>query len=453
MAARQHLPQLDGVRAVAIAAVVAFHLGYLRGGWLGVDVFFVLSGYLITSLLVADGRPIGGVRRLLGAPGPSSPSRRAPLARGPVSVRLDRGSGPGTGPAPKPGPGHLVLRSQLAADHRRARLLRPVHRAEPPAAHLVAGHRGAVLPLLAVGARCLARGPLGAASVRPGTLWSAPRCSSPSLRWSGWGWPPICSGRTGPTWAPTPVPGSSCSAGRRPWSGHRGRQSDARRRAWSVATVVGVAVVAAGASTANGPPWWIWDGGLGVIALGSMLVIVGSVRAPDGPVARVLCLGPVQWLGLHLLQPLPVALAGHRAHDRRHDGADRDGSSSWPGWLPCWRRRAPASTWSSGHCAGHDWGALARRFRVPAVSMAMAGVLATTAVIVAGTVGPPEVTQATVSKSAVQKATGTVPIGHVDIPAASREDPFASGSSGTASWSTARPASPQHSSPPGRCQS
>ncbi|MGA7420277.1 MAG: acyltransferase, partial [Acidimicrobiales bacterium] len=61
MATRQHLPQLDGIRAVAIAAVVAFHLGFLRGGWLGVDVFFVLSGYLITSILVADGRPIGTV--------------------------------------------------------------------------------------------------------------------------------------------------------------------------------------------------------------------------------------------------------------------------------------------------------------------------------------------------------------------------------------------------------
>ena len=52
----QYAPGLDGVRAVAVLAVVAYHLGttggprVLPGGFLGVDVFFVLSGYLITSV-------------------------------------------------------------------------------------------------------------------------------------------------------------------------------------------------------------------------------------------------------------------------------------------------------------------------------------------------------------------------------------------------------------------
>jgi peptidoglycan/LPS O-acetylase OafA/YrhL len=50
----RHLPALDGLRAVAVAAVVAFHLGRLRGGFLGVDVFFVVSGFLITRLLLAE---------------------------------------------------------------------------------------------------------------------------------------------------------------------------------------------------------------------------------------------------------------------------------------------------------------------------------------------------------------------------------------------------------------
>src|ERR1700760_1957551 len=49
---RNYWPQLDGVRAVAISAVIAYHLGYLPGGWIGVDVFFVLSGYLITTILL-----------------------------------------------------------------------------------------------------------------------------------------------------------------------------------------------------------------------------------------------------------------------------------------------------------------------------------------------------------------------------------------------------------------
>src|ERR1039458_8171076 len=48
-------PGLDGLRALAVIAVVAFHeqLSAFSGGFLGVDVFFVLSGYLITDLLVA----------------------------------------------------------------------------------------------------------------------------------------------------------------------------------------------------------------------------------------------------------------------------------------------------------------------------------------------------------------------------------------------------------------
>jgi peptidoglycan/LPS O-acetylase OafA/YrhL/lysophospholipase L1-like esterase len=49
-------PALDGIRAVAVLAVIAYHLGYrwIPGGFIGVDVFFVLSGYLITSLLLAE---------------------------------------------------------------------------------------------------------------------------------------------------------------------------------------------------------------------------------------------------------------------------------------------------------------------------------------------------------------------------------------------------------------
>ncbi|HET6952328.1 MAG TPA: acyltransferase family protein [Acidimicrobiales bacterium] len=49
-----HEPALDGLRGLAVAAVVAFHLGHLTGGFLGVDLFFVLSGYLITSLLLVE---------------------------------------------------------------------------------------------------------------------------------------------------------------------------------------------------------------------------------------------------------------------------------------------------------------------------------------------------------------------------------------------------------------
>ncbi|HEX9992172.1 MAG TPA: acyltransferase family protein [Acidimicrobiales bacterium] len=57
-------PALDGLRGVAVAAVLAFHGGmpWAEGGFLGVDVFFVLSGYLITTLLLDEGSATGGLR-------------------------------------------------------------------------------------------------------------------------------------------------------------------------------------------------------------------------------------------------------------------------------------------------------------------------------------------------------------------------------------------------------
>ena len=56
-------PDIEGLRAVAILLVVSFHAGipWLHGGFVGVDVFFVLSGYLITDLLVAEVERTGKV--------------------------------------------------------------------------------------------------------------------------------------------------------------------------------------------------------------------------------------------------------------------------------------------------------------------------------------------------------------------------------------------------------
>ena len=65
----RHMPVLDGVRAVAILTVMAYHLQWLvpeignftSGGFLGVDIFFVLSGFLITSVLLKEQDRCGSI--------------------------------------------------------------------------------------------------------------------------------------------------------------------------------------------------------------------------------------------------------------------------------------------------------------------------------------------------------------------------------------------------------
>jgi peptidoglycan/LPS O-acetylase OafA/YrhL len=56
-------PSLDGVRAVSVVAVLLYHAGFgwMHGGFLGVEVFFVVSGFLITSLLLDEGERHGQV--------------------------------------------------------------------------------------------------------------------------------------------------------------------------------------------------------------------------------------------------------------------------------------------------------------------------------------------------------------------------------------------------------
>ncbi|MBP8233081.1 acyltransferase [Rhizorhabdus sp.] len=54
----EHRREIDGLRAVAVIPVIFFHAGQslFAGGFLGVDIFFVISGYLITSILIEDSR-------------------------------------------------------------------------------------------------------------------------------------------------------------------------------------------------------------------------------------------------------------------------------------------------------------------------------------------------------------------------------------------------------------
>lgn len=59
----QYIPAIDGLRAIAVLAVILYHLGFdwIPGGFLGVDLFFVISGYVITRLLLDSIEISGGL--------------------------------------------------------------------------------------------------------------------------------------------------------------------------------------------------------------------------------------------------------------------------------------------------------------------------------------------------------------------------------------------------------
>ena len=218
-----YLGGLDGVRAIAVAGVVVYHLGapWMRGGFLGVDVFFVLSGYLITTLVLDEVERTGGfsfrrfyarrARRLLPALGPAA--GRDGRRRG---RDAERGGG-----AARRHRGRRDVRVELVAGLRRPLVLRDGQPTTPAPAPVVAGHRGAVLPGVPAGRRAWRCGPGGRASGRsPGSS----RCCR-RWRWRSWPSAPPPPYRTTPagcTSAPTPTPWGCWSARRWPPPGRRG---------------------------------------------------------------------------------------------------------------------------------------------------------------------------------------------------------------------------------------
>ena len=302
---------LDGLRAVAVAAVVAYHLGgggssVVRGGFLGVDLFFVLSGYLITGLLLGEHAPRGRID--LAGSGPGAP---AGCCRRCCSCSSPSRSPPGRAGRPRPGP-------RAAATPCATLAYWPTGTSSPPASDYFAAYAGAVARCCTPGrwrsrssstsvaaggrGRCLrlARHP-GAGALVAGAGASASAAamacgSTPPRR------------RPGPTTAPT-AGCSSCSSARCwRWCWPAAAPASGRCRGTSGAAALAAVLLALVLATDTSPLYY--RGG----ALAFALVTArggGRGRAGTaGPAGAGAVVAAGRGAGPDLVRRLPLALAG-----------------------------------------------------------------------------------------------------------------------------------------------
>ena len=310
---------LDGLRGVAVAGVLLFHGGHLAGGYLGVDLFFVLSGL---PHHVAAARRVGRHRHVprSAASGPAGARRLLPalalvlLGVAVYCVRLRRARR--ARPDPRRRARHHRLRRQLAGDLRRARLLGALHGPSPLAAHLEPRDRGAVLPGVAARVRRARRlveaaHPAGRARHR-----ARPRHGRPTLLMVVL-YDPADLNRAyygTDTRAYALFAGIAVAAARGIW----GHAKDPRRRvAVEVAALVGArrARVSCG-SRLDGQSERLYRGGSLVAGAAALLSSRRRCNPQRGPLGWVLLVPAALLARAHQLRPLPLALARRRRGER-----------------------------------------------------------------------------------------------------------------------------------------
>ncbi len=332
----EYLPALDGIRGVAVVAVIATHtVATIPGGFLSVDVFFALSGYLITSLLVAEWRHSGTIalgrfwsrraRRLLPALflmltvgrcrarrcGPRSSA--APLC---VATRWRRcctwptGTSSPTTPITSwlPAMRPPLLHTWSLAIEEQFYLVWPIvvlavlrlRRRERSAAETGPnGDRRRLSVLFAVAA-------IGAVA---SASWMAALTHA--------GGDTTRSFYASDTHAQAILVGAALAVGSVLWGPARSHRARAALRGWGVAGVVGTALLWLLVSPSS---LWVFRGGFFVAALCCAGVIACVAALPTVRLATVLSWGPLRYVGrisygMYLWYwPLVLVLSGPRTH-------------------------------------------------------------------------------------------------------------------------------------------
>ena len=332
-----HWPALDGLRGLAVMAVMAYHLGHLSGGFLGVDLFFVLSGFLITSLLVREGDDRGRIdlrrfwvrraRRLL-------PALAATLVAVVVSARLflDHGR------LPSLRTDALATAAYIANWRFATQPQAGYFSADPsPLRHTwslaIEEQYYLLWPLIVLGAVIVARrrgtavatvvGAVAAIGAVASAGWMASRAGA-------WDIDRLYLGTD--TRVAAPLVGALLACvlhrrRRRPASGLTASAHDSDLFSLTATIVGGLALGALSVAVVvvSATDGWLYRGGFVLAAAVGAGAVVGGVLGGEGPVGRLLALAPLRWVGERsyglYLYSWPIQIMG------RAQGLDRIGLS------------------------------------------------------------------------------------------------------------------------------
>jgi peptidoglycan/LPS O-acetylase OafA/YrhL len=294
-----HQPALDGLRGLAVAGVLLFHGGHLTGGYLGVDAFFVLSGFLITSLLLAESRTRGRVvlgafwarraRRLLPALGCVLlfVGLYAAVLAKPTELATIRGDALAT-------IAYVANWRAIATSHDYWALFRSPSPLDHAWSLSIEEQFYVVWPLLVALLLVASRTRMSARRIRTVAI---------ALAIASFVWSQILFDPNNPSrvyyGTDTRVASILIGAALAAWLASRGEVRSRRVRAGlEVVAIMGFALLMLAWARLSGSSTFLYRGGLFACAVATAVVIAAAVHSRRGPLNRVLSFGPLCALGL-----------------------------------------------------------------------------------------------------------------------------------------------------------